>query len=214
MTDSIYPSRVTLGEDGVYRWSYDMDLYRDHSVVRKVLLIMGVVFLSVLLFITAAAYSCGTLSFALLFPTLVCMAAAVLLFLLGYWIYLMVLGGVYRFRYEMDENGITSLPSEAAGKAANTVAAVSAAAGVLGMLAGKTVPSPARSASLACACQSGARTAFRSVRKIRQDPEKGIIRLRCLISSNQIRVGKDDYVFVCSFLRSHVSCDAARDLSD
>ena len=49
-----FPPRVTLSEDGVYRWSYDMDLWRNLFMLKLVLKVLAVL-CAVLLFIMAAA---------------------------------------------------------------------------------------------------------------------------------------------------------------
>ena len=35
-TGAAYPSRVTLFEDGVYRWSYDMDMWHNRYLIRLI----------------------------------------------------------------------------------------------------------------------------------------------------------------------------------
>ena len=41
-----FPSRVTLYEDGVYRWSYDLDMWRNryilNLVIKVLLLVLGI----------------------------------------------------------------------------------------------------------------------------------------------------------------------------
>ena len=80
-----YPLRVTLGEDGVYRWSADADLSRDHfsrDYLLKILLITCGIVCAITLI---AMFSAGDFTFWWI-PVAICVAV-VAIGMLGYRIY-------------------------------------------------------------------------------------------------------------------------------
>ena len=54
-----YPSRVTLFDDGVYRWSYDLDMWRNRCLLNLILkilsLLLGIPALFILAMVLRAA---------------------------------------------------------------------------------------------------------------------------------------------------------------
>jgi len=54
-----YPSRVTLFDDGVYRWSYDLDMWRNRYLLNLILkilsLLLGIPALFILAMVLRAA---------------------------------------------------------------------------------------------------------------------------------------------------------------
>ena len=95
-----YPARVTLCDDGVYRWSYDMDMWRNRFMLRHVLTILCA--MCVLLFLTMlAAFGprrVSPLGAALLF--LIPMGALSALTLLIYVICALAMRGNYHLRFD------------------------------------------------------------------------------------------------------------------
>ena len=49
----MYPSRVTLFEDGIYRWSYDMDMWRNRYLLGQIIKILCIVLGIPTLFVAA-----------------------------------------------------------------------------------------------------------------------------------------------------------------
>ena len=107
MSENEFPSRVTLCEDGVYRWSYDMDMYRNPYLRSILLKVMGVLCAVMYVFLLALIAGGGRG----LTPRTMLLAALpfsglLLLTLLIYYICAAVMHGTYHLRFEMDEDAV------------------------------------------------------------------------------------------------------------
>ena len=81
----MYPSRVTLCEDGVYRWSFDVDLSRDHYMRDLVMKIMLFICGSICLLMTIFTFSTGDLTF--LWIPFACCGVVMLITVAVLWIF-------------------------------------------------------------------------------------------------------------------------------
>lgn len=176
--NTMYPAHVTLYEDGVYRWSYDMDM-RHNTFMRNLLLkVIAVIFAfpvgfflvmflaRVLPMIVGGPFRRvpRAMMTDMLFPlliTLLIFAGAIGLTMLIYAISALVMHGNYHLCFEMDDSGVALVPS----------------AGV---------------------------TSFSAVRHVRLYPEQDVINLLEWFGMNQIYASKSDYPFVKNFILAHV----------
>ena len=106
---SRFTARVTQGEDGVYRWYYDMDMYQNKSMLYMLEKINLFTFLGVsiggALLIMAVE---GDASFArgILLVGLALGALMALLYWVGFYIFAGIKRGNYRIHFAMREDGI------------------------------------------------------------------------------------------------------------
>ncbi|MBQ6373059.1 MAG: hypothetical protein IJJ45_01085 [Clostridia bacterium] len=106
-----YTSRVTLDDDGVYRWYYDMDMYENRSMLYMLEKINLFTFLGVSL---GGALFTGLISRdfsdpfvrGIFLTGLALGALMAVLYLVGFYIAAWIKGGRYRIRYAMREDGI------------------------------------------------------------------------------------------------------------
>ena len=110
-----YTGRVTQGEDGIRRWYYDMDMYRNKSMLVlleriNLFTFLGVSVFGALLIIVIG----GDASFArgILVVGLIMGAVMALLYWAGFYIAAAVKRGNYRIHYAMSEDGIQLVWSE------------------------------------------------------------------------------------------------------
>ena len=194
-----YPRRVTGGEDGVYRWSFDIDLKRDHYVrnltLKIALLVCGI--------------CCGGISLmALLMDRasmawipLACGAAVMAVTMLSFWLYSLMVHGTCTLGYEMDETSIRMVRSPREQRIMN---AVGPAVMILGAATGHAAEGLARGAMLAGAAQAGCFRLNR-IRRIREYPEKNLITARTLLSTCHIWVPAEDFSLVRDLLAERAS---------
>lgn len=176
--NTMYPAHVTLYEDGVYRWSYDMDMRHNTFMRNLILKVIAVIFafpvgFFLVMFLAKALPMAVSGPFRrvpramaadMLFPlliTLLIFAGAIGLTMLIYVISSLVMHGNYHLCFEMDDSGVALVPS----------------AGV---------------------------TSFSAVRRVRLYPEQDVINLLEWFGMNQIYVSKADYLFVKDFILAHV----------
>ena len=212
-----YPSRVTLCEDGVYRWSYDMDMRRNRYLINLLAKALAIIFavpvgfMLVLVLQSSApllshARDAGEAMLMMrdrMGPVLLALAVWAGVMALTYIIYgicVVVMHGNYHLCFEMDETCVALVQSP---KALKTVDTVRTAAVITALAAGKT-----RSAFHTNVMLSGAealgKTDFRSVRRMWEHPENDVIDLGVLFGRNQIYVNRQDYHFVRTFIRQRV----------
>ena len=102
--------RVTRGDDGIYRWYYDMDMYRNKSMLYTLLKVNLMIFLSVTLF--GSLFLGWMKGFddpmvrGVALIGLAMIPAMSVLYILGYYIAAGIKQGDYRIHFEMNDDGI------------------------------------------------------------------------------------------------------------
>ena len=192
MSENEFPSRVTLCGDGVYRWSYDMDMYRNPYLRSILLKVMGVLCAVMYVFLLALIAGGGRE----LTPRTMLLAALpfsglLLLTLLIYYICAAVMHGTYHLRFEMDEDAVRLVRKASTQRMMNVMADVTTMAN---MRAGH---------QLQTAAGSGC-TLFQSVRAMTERPEHDAINLRELMGANQLWIPRADYEFVRDFIAQRI----------
>ena len=197
----MYPDRVTLGEDGVYRWSFDVDLSSDHTIRNTIMKVMLIVF----------GIICGLMALLIVFegaPSMAwipaaCCGSAFLIALVSYRVYRAAVHDTCTVAYEMNGESITLVRNPTTQQHMNQAAI---AMSVAGMVTGRGIGT---GVAMAGAAQSGT-TRFNSVRKLRRYPERHMIQLNALFSSNQVWVPAEDYEMVYSYLKKHTAAAIRR----
>ena len=196
-----YPDRVTRCDDGVYRWSYDMDMWHNRFMLRHVLTIVCA--MSVLVSLTMlAAFGLNRVSprlAALLF--IIPMGALSALTLLIYLICALAMRGNYHLRFEMDENKIVLVQTAETENRNRVLTTVSTVAGIA---AGQRNKAYRVNATLRAADSVGT-TAFADVTRVRLFPDDDVIDLWEWFGMNQIYVPREDYALVRDFMLARVS---------
>lgn len=211
-----FPARVTLFADGVYRWSYDLDMRRNLEPLRLVLkvisLILGVpaLFCAAMTLRTALAHP-GAAREGMMFylgDDLLLLAVVgglwmgcILLTLVIYAACAALMRGTWRWRYEMDASAVTLVQS-AATKARND--ALAAVADAASSLSGRSDRAAASLLATLRTANGAGTTRFESVRRVRLRPAQDLIDLRAFFGGNLIYVSAEDYPFVRDFILSRV----------
>lgn len=200
MDESMYPKRVTLGEDQVYRWSYDMDMYRNHYLRNVLLKVFGAICLVSWAFLLLLLAKDGRLSLSVVFITLLIFGGFMLLVLAGYYLAAVIMRGQYHLRFEMNDDAVLLVRKESTERMMQNMALIT-------MMAGRAAGKPVRGLASGAAIQTGAAsglTFFREVRSMKERPRYDAFNLRSLTGGNQIWVGPEDYAFVRDYVRSRI----------
>lgn len=197
MSEPIFPSRVTQGEDGVYRWTYTLDMKHNLFVFRFVFKLLMLITLGVDVILLALGMDdiSRMLPFVLIFT--VAMAA---IWGISYVLWGLCVHWEYRTRFEMDGEAIAAVPAPSEAKRSRILSALVAVAG----LASKR---PLQAIGTSAAIGAGAYPSVRKLKKVRslrQQRKDDAIILRQLISGIQVFVPREDYDFVLGFLREHL----------
>ncbi|MBQ6373802.1 MAG: hypothetical protein IJJ45_04865 [Clostridia bacterium] len=194
-----YPDRVTLFDDGVYRWSYVMDMWRNRFLFHLMLKVIAVVCGGAVAFVlvalgpslTPAAVGWCALGVA----GVMALAAGI------YAICACVMHGAYRLCFEMDGEMVELVRSAATRQRNEAMAAIAVAIGLAVNRPGEAL----RTGLTMNAVNAAGRTFFSSVTRMRVHPEYQVIDLREWFGMNQIYVCDEDFAFVRDFIRDHIS---------
>lgn len=185
MAEQAFPTRVTLGEDGVYRWSYEMDMYRNHYLRNVLLKVTGVICLVCYLFLMFLFLNGHSLTPGIALGALACFLGFMLLVLAGYYLAAVIMHGRYLLRFEMNEEAIMLVRNPSTQAMMDTIARAFG------------------SGAMRNAANSGL-TFFKDVRGMKERRHYDAFNLRTLFGANQIWICPEDYEFVRDFVRDHI----------
>lgn len=208
-----FPERVTLYDDGAYRWHYDMDMWHNRYMIRLIVKILSLLLGIPTLFIAAMllksalpmlqnGVSQERLAFFLNDDLLALYIVG------GLWLGMLVLAeliyaicalamkGVYRLYFQMDESAVALVRRPGTMEALNTLGLL---VGVAGLVAGKPGEALRAGSTLAVANSSGV-SRFENARRLKTVEKYDLLDLREFFGMNQIYVPKEDYEAVRDFM--------------
>lgn len=199
MKEEYYTDRVTLLDDGTYRWYYDMDMYRNKSMLYtlekvNLLMFLGISVGGALLIWFAE----GDASFAgrvMLFG-MGAAALMALLYVVGFYIAALFKQGKNRMHFLMREEGIKLIPANLWGKAYETERNVRAAGD-------PTVGYKSRYGRVP-RITLVRNLIFSEVTSCKSYPKWGMIDISRPGGRFQVYVGCDDFKFVEQYILDHV----------
>jgi len=197
-------TRVELGDDGKYRWTYALNMYKNPAILLTVLKIIVILFSIPLIFVlirTAISNDWANAwgdnmwhsSIKILLFVLVLFIGITLL---AYLIVAGMYGGKYIVHFTMDEKTLVHATDGAQSKKSRRMGLVTMGAGVLSGRAGTI------SAGMA-ATRTTSTTDLSSVRRIKVRRGINLIKVNQLLNHNQVYVPAEDFDLVLDFLRKH-----------
>lgn len=192
---------ITFDADGFYRWAYELNLYKNPTIIFLIWKIFGFILLGLWLFMVLLEFIDDSLSL----ETLLDISEVMLLFglgfgvlcLVGYLVYALMMGGKYCVLFEMDERGVNHIQMAPQVK---KVEAISILTMLVGAMAGR--PGVVGTGILAAA-RTSMYTAFADVRSVEPFPGRDLIKVNELLNKNQVYAEKEDYDFVLNFILAH-----------
>lgn len=198
--DGIVTERVTLCEDGKYRWRYDVNLFKDLRFFWLVWKILFAAFMIIFLFV----FISDAINWGLTQERIIYNLKFLAYFLvgmtgvssLGYSVYATVMGGKYCVVFEMDEIGINHRQTDAQAKKAKKLGAITA-------LGGAATGSLSTTGVGINATRTEMYSEFARVKKVKPYPRKNTIKVNETLNHNQVYVQKADFDFVQNYIISH-----------
>lgn len=195
---------ITLGQDGVYRWAYELKLLKNPTVLITVLTIFGGILVGFL--VVSLLFSIGDIaddgwSAVIESLKLTGLMGGLLmgLTILGYLFYALTVGGKYLVLFEMDEKGIKHIQAPKQLKKTQMVSAIAALSGAA------TGNYTAAGAGLLAASKNASASRWDKVKSISVHPTLGVIKVNEALVKNQIYAEKSDFPFVRDYILSHCS---------
>lgn len=195
--------RITETERGAYTWQYELNLFRNPSVLFVVWKIFFFVSLAIWLFVTWISIGdrnfwwTGFLSIAKVFA--LGLGGIFAFTLLGYLVYACMMGGKYRVVFHMDEEGITHTQLPKQSRKAKRMATLTT---VVGLATNR--PSTAGAGMLA-GSKTSSHSDWDKVKRVRSYPSRHLIKVDSLLNHNQIYAHPEDFAFVESYILSHTA---------
>jgi len=220
-----YPERVTLFDDGIYRWHYDMDMWKNRYIlglISKIIgLLLGIPMLLALINVLVRAMPLISQSLdeerirffmrddLLLLAVVGGMLVGILLLVvIVYAICAAAMHGQWRLRFQMDDTTVSLVRDPGTMKAVNALGAITVVAGIA---AGKPGEALRMGATTAAVNTNGA-TRFNSVRRVKIVEDCDVLDLRGFMSMNQVFVPREDFDAAKAFILERLS-EKARDRS-
>lgn len=195
--EELFGDRVIRGEDGKYRWKYELNLFKTPVIFWMVLRIFLFIFLGIVAVVTLADALRGLHNFAFNLKifgiVLVVMVAVVSL---GYLLYAAIMGGKYIVEFEMDETKILHRQTASQAKKAKKLANAT-------MIAGIASGNPGTVAAGIGASNTEMTSEFEKVKRVVCRPAFHLIKLNAPLNHNQVYVAPEDYELVRNYLLSH-----------
>lgn len=212
-----FPERVTLYEDGVYRWHYDMDMWKNRYFILRLMRILALSLGLPTLFVAAMAlknarylleqgvarekltdYLHGDLISLYVIGGI--WLGCLLLALIVYAVAALAMRGTWRQCFQMDETSVALVPNP---KTMATMQNLGTAMSILSLAAGKGADAVRLNRSIHNAENSGV-SWFESVHKVKPMEKYDIVGVRGLILMNPIYVPREDFDFVRDFIDARV----------
>ena len=188
-------TRVTLGDNGKYRWTYEMSLFKNPTIFLLVWKIFFFIFLGVFAVVNISDFikwgpekaleNLPVLGYLLLGMTAVVG--------LGYLIYAAIMGGKYIVEFEMDEKGITHKQTASQAKKAKKIGRVT-------MMAGAASGRIGNIGAGMNAQRTEMYSDFSKVRKVKAYPRRSLIKVNERFGHNQVYAAKEDFEFVKNYI--------------
>ena len=184
--------------NGVYRWTYELNMYRNPTVLITTLKLLsltcGIVWLFLVLVLVGdpGFWWDGFLSLTMVFSLLI--LAFLVLGTMAHYLNAFIQGGRYSVVFEMDEKGVKHKVHARQLKRAKVIAVLAA---LMGLLARK----PAIiSAGILAGSRASLYSDFASVKKITAVKARNVIYLDARLNHNQIYVDDEDFDEVYDFI--------------
>lgn len=194
--------RPTLCSDGKYRWTYEVNLFKNPTVLFDVYKMLGItVGITALLMLLIVACADGFSLKALHFSWQVMLlmgAIFMVLGALGYVVYALMVGRKYIVQFTMDEEHLEHRQLSQQAERGKKLGLIGAMLG--GMAGGRG----AANASMMAALRGNTMTStFSNVRKVVPRRWMHTIKVNEPFGKNRVFVADEDFDFVLQFLRDH-----------
>ena len=190
-------TRVTLCDDGKYRWTYEMSLFKNPTIFLLIWKIFFFIFLGVFVVVNISDFinwgpEKALENLPILGYLLLGMTAVVGL---GYLIYAAIMGGKYIVEFEMDEKGVNHKQIASQAKKAKKIGRATMIAGAASGRIG-TVGAGIN------AQRTEMYSDFSKVRKVKVYPRRHVIKVKETLEHNQIYAADEDFAFVQQYILS------------
>ena len=190
-----FDNNVTLCPDGIYRWVYELNMFKNTAILGTLFKIFGGIAAAIWLLMNITDGFSNFLETTKIM--LIIVVGMVVLVGLSYLIVAAMNGGKYCVLFEMDETCLRHIQLPKQFKKAQV-------AGWIAMIAGAIAGNPTTTgAGILAASRNSLVSEFPKVRNIKAYPARNLIKVNAPFSNNQVYVDEANFQFVLDFIRSH-----------
>ena len=193
-------SRVSLCEDGKYRWTYPLDMLKNPSILFVLLKIFGILLsipLLIALISAAANNDWQKIWDGFIKIWLIVMVVFFVIILISYLIVVWMNGGKYVVNFTMDEKRLIHEQVPVQYERARKVGLLAALVGIFAKR-----PAAAGAGALAASRDTSV-SVFDKVRRVKPRRGQNRIKVNQSLERNQVYVPDEDFDFVLDFIRKH-----------
>jgi len=193
-------SRVSLCEDGKYRWTYPLDMLKNPSILFVLLKIFGILLsipLLIALISAAANNDWQKIWDGFIKIWLIVMVVFFVIILISYLIVVWMNGGKYVVNFTMDEKRLIHEQVPVQYQRARKVGLLAALVGIFAKR-----PAAAGAGALAASRDTSV-SVFDKVRRVKPRRGQNLIKVNQSLERNQVYVPDEDFDFVLDFIRKH-----------
>ena len=194
-------NNITLGQDGKYRWTYEMSLIKNPTIF----LLVWKIFFFIIVGIFGFIMILGMVENDDFFPDLFLSDLKILGIFIGgmtalVWIscliYAMMIGGKYIVEFEMDEHGINHAQTPAQAAKAKKIAKAT-------FLMGAATNDLTTMGIGMNSARTEMYSDFSKVKKVKAYPRWNLIKVNQTLNHNQVYAAPEDFDFVKDFIIDH-----------
>lgn len=203
-SDMHLPADTTIqqGKDGKYRWVYEMNLYKNPTILLLILKIFAWIIFGMWIFLVILQ-AFDSLHFwddfvgvtkAMLLTLVIILAVCTL----GYYVYTIIMGGKYCVMFEMDEQGVLHKQLTRQAKKAHVLSALT-------VLSGAAAGNVGTMGTGLLAARTSMYSNFSSVKSIEAYPKRHVIKVNAPLNYNQVYADEQDFDWVLQFINEHTN---------
>ncbi len=189
---------IVKGKDGVFRWVYEMNMWKNPTLIITVwkILLLVTLFPALLMFFLSLGDGIGAALLTMI--KIYALVALIIsgLMLLAYPLVTLIYGGQYCVLFEMDKYGVKHIQMDKQFKRNQILSMITVLAGI----AAGNVQSTA--AGVLSGTKQSIYSTFDKVKTVRINPKRNVIFLSENLSHNQVYANAEDFAFVENFIVS------------
>lgn len=188
-------------KDNKYHWKYEMNLYKNPTILFLLFKIFGCICFGIWLFSTIISIDNVDFWWNGFVDNLkVFVIITIIIFtlcILGYYLYAYIMGGTYNVTFEMDEKGIKHIQEDKQIKKIKTLSILTVLVGLF------KKNSTVVGIGLNSSNKTSMYTSFKKISKIKYNPKRNTIILNATGGQNQIYASSDDLKFIYKYILNY-----------
>ena len=187
---------IVRGEDGVLRWVYEMNMWKNPTLVITVwnILLLVALFPAILMFLLSFGQGAGFAFITMIKVYGLVAGIMTVLMLLAYLVIVALNGGQYCVLFEMDKKGVKHIQMQKQFKRNQILSMITVLAGI----AAGNVQTTA--AGVMAGTKRSTYSDFAKVKEVKINHKRNVIFLNENLTHNQVYANKEDFTFIVDFI--------------